>query len=257
MRARLFLCTGTLALVLAFLASNSAPANTFVLIFRTEEACIIAADSKESRTQGLDGGFTCKVHITDNVVWATTGIVRQLNGPLDLWATARSAIATGGSLDDIVSKFDTNAAEQLKTLLPWLKTANPESYKAATKIPYVVTSAFIQRGILRVTYFHLSDDRFPENIEIIRHDCPGLDCPTGHLRHFGVAAKRHVRLAPCRTNALSSLACPVSRGRRATTLSSQSGSSKWPARSKPRQAASCGDAAWAAEAGTGALPCWG
>jgi hypothetical protein len=87
-----------------------------------------------------------------------------------------------GGLDRIVSQFQSDTASQLKILLPWLRAANLESYKEATKLPYVVTSAFMQKDTVKFTYFLVPEQNAPENVEVIRHECPGADCPTGQLQ---------------------------------------------------------------------------
>jgi hypothetical protein len=179
--AHSFPCIGIFSIVLVSLSASSASASSLVLVFRTEEASVIAADSKESWSQGLDGGLTCKIHVANDIVWATTGLHRQLNGPFDVWANAESAITMDGSLHAIVSQFESITADELKNLLYWLRAANPENYKEATRLPYVITSVFIKNDTVKVTYFLVPDRNAPENVQIVRHECPGADCPTGQL----------------------------------------------------------------------------
>jgi len=159
-------------------ASSHARADTFVVVFRTEEATVIAADSKIGATQGHDGGNTCKIHITNEITWATTGIVKEVNGPFDLWAIAEAA-TQGGTLNSIVSRFERNAIDQLKETLPRIKSINPESYANAIKTGYVATAVFIYKNDLRIVFFKVPHADIPSDIEVVRNDCPGEACPVG------------------------------------------------------------------------------
>jgi hypothetical protein len=159
----------------------SPQAETFIMGFRTPEAAIIAADSKVSTAKGLDAGYACKIHIANELVWAAAGILQELRGPFNFWTIVETAISSGGSLDDIASRFEKDAIYQFKGLLVRVKRDHPDEYKEAVKNTYIATIVFIQKSslIMRIRYLVVPDEAAPESIQIVRHDCPGDACPAG------------------------------------------------------------------------------
>ena len=75
-----------LALILGVLFSIGARANTLVIVLRTEQNTIIAADAKLRKTEGGADSSVCKIHISNDVSWATTGIVQEPHKSFNLWA---------------------------------------------------------------------------------------------------------------------------------------------------------------------------
>jgi hypothetical protein len=170
--------------VAILLSSVAASANTLVILFRTEQGTVLATDSKVNVVQGqiTNGGLVCKMHTANNLVWATTGVVRETHGPFNLWSIADSAANSGGSLDEIVDRFLSNAVTSLREFLPRFKATNPQDYLSMTKGHYPATAIFIRQNAVRTTWFHLPDLDTPNNIEVAKRSCPGNSCPTGTLQ---------------------------------------------------------------------------
>jgi|ERR1700722_5841932 len=173
MTMRSFLYCG---IIVSFFASSYARGNTLVIVLRTEEASIIAADSKLAKTDGRDIGTACKIHITDQFAWATSGILNEPGGAFDIWATAETAIKAGGSFDEIVTRFDRELISQLKELPPRIKRINPRSYDEALKSGHAATIIFVKNTDVRLSDFMLPNKADPDSIEVVDQSCPGNLC---------------------------------------------------------------------------------
>jgi hypothetical protein len=158
------------------IGSFGARANTLIIVLRTEDASIIAADSKVSKASGRDVGAACKIHVTDQFVWATAGILNDPRSTFDTWTTAETTIKAGGSFNEIVSRFDRELAGQLKELLPRIKRDDPHSYDEAVKSSHPVTVIFIKSVDVRMSDFTLPNKEAPDRIEVIDQTCPGNLC---------------------------------------------------------------------------------
>src|ERR1700687_5664881 len=169
-----------LILNMAFL--SQARANTFIMVIRTNDEAIVAADSEFSNDAGVPLGRICKIHIANQFIWATSGIEMELRGPFNTRTIAESAVSGGGSLDHVVSRFETELISPLKEALIRAKTNNPQGYLEAVKSHYPVNSVFFQRNDMHVTFFGLPDVNAPDNIEVTHRICTGVasaDCPNG------------------------------------------------------------------------------
>jgi hypothetical protein len=168
-----------LALILSVLFSIGARANTLVIVLRNEQNTIIAADSKLKKTEGGNDSSVCKIHISNDVSWATTGIVQEPHKPFNLWNITEAAIKLGGSLDDVAARIEGNVGSQLKEMLPRIKRTEPNSYKEAIRTQFIATVILVRKDNLRMLDFLLPDKNAPENIKIVRRGCPGDLCPEG------------------------------------------------------------------------------
>ena len=151
-------------------------ANTLIIVLRIGGIAVLAADSQVADDDGLPNGSTCKINVTNNHVFAIAGIIREGGGPLNVRATAETAIRAGGTLEEIASKFEDALADELKGFLSRFKTNKPEQYARAFQNHQVVVSVFFEKTNFVTTTFYLPNRDFPQTIEIIRHACPG-DCP--------------------------------------------------------------------------------
>jgi hypothetical protein len=160
------------------LASGQARANTLIILLRSEQASIIAADSKVSSFQGHTDRRACKIHITDDVVWAAAGVNSETNGPFQINQIAEAAIKDGGSLDEITARFADRALAGLKTLLPELKADSPVNFDSTFKSGAAPFSVFlIKRGDARNVDIFMKDRDAPDRLEIKTRGCPGDFCP--------------------------------------------------------------------------------
>jgi hypothetical protein len=165
-----------IVLFLGAISFSDAHANTLVIMLRIDDVIFIAADSKLSKANGRDIGSACKIHVTDQFVWATSGILNDPRSTFDTWATTEAAIKAGGSFDEIVSRFDRELASQLKELLPRIKRDDPLSYDETVKSGHAVTVFFIKNFEVRISDFTLPNKETPNGIEVIDQSCPGNLC---------------------------------------------------------------------------------
>jgi hypothetical protein len=153
-----------------------AHANTLVIVLRTEQAIFVAADSKLADTDGGDRLPVCKIHIADQFVWATSGILNDKKRTFDTWATVEAAIKAGGSLSEVIERIDEILTSQLKQLLPGERLTDPRSYDIAVSAGHPITIYFIQNTDFRMSDFTLPNKEAPARIEVVNQSCPGDLC---------------------------------------------------------------------------------
>ena len=187
-------------ILIAFLLLSSAlgaSANTLVIILRTEEANIVAANSQESMWDNLPTGIICKIHITNNFVWTNIGIHNETAGPFDIWKIAESAANQGGSLDDVATRFARDTVPQLGEVLSRLKSSQPERYSVlVTKGDHSVGAViFFQGATFRGETFKVPDPTDPTNIINTSATCPGRCRKTDQLLFFSFGHNEAVNAA--------------------------------------------------------------
>jgi hypothetical protein len=165
-----------IVLFLGAISFSEAQANTLLIVLRTEDAVFVAADSKVRKTSGRDIGSACKIHVTDQITWATAGIVDDPRSTFNTWKTAETAIRAGGSFSQIVSRFDDDLANQMKELVPRIKRDDPSSYEVAVKSGHPITVVFIKNIEFRMSDFTLPNRDTSDKIEVINQSCPGNGC---------------------------------------------------------------------------------
>ena len=175
------LLLGSFFLIALCLLSRQASANTFIIVIRTEEASLIAANSKIYYAEGAGPDRTCKIHFDDDVVWTAAGINSESNGSFKIDEIGRTAINGGGTLDEIAARFERGVEAKLKILLPKIKEQRPKDYEAIAKSQFPVTAALIRKGELRTVDFFMPDSNLPDKLEIRRGACPGQVCASGRL----------------------------------------------------------------------------
>jgi hypothetical protein len=176
---------------------STACANTLVIVLRTEEASIIAADSKVGTLEGGDNGTVCKIGTTGDFIWTTSGIDDPSG--YDVRKIIVTAIEKGGSFDDIISRFELDIVSQLKQLLVEMKKTDPIKYGEAVEHGHVATPILIQKTNVRTRDITVPNKDDPNDIEVARYDCPGNGCRTGSSRLMtGVydAASAEIALHP-------------------------------------------------------------
>jgi prepilin-type processing-associated H-X9-DG protein len=153
-----------------------ANANTLIIILSDKNVTVIGADSQVSTPQGTPFGNVCKIHVTDNHVWATAGMMREVGAPFDVWVEAEAAIRAGGSSHEIATRFERAVTPELQELLPRLRAARPDDYARALRHSNAVNSVFLDGVTVETMDFTVPDLNAPQIIQVIRHSCPG-NCP--------------------------------------------------------------------------------
>jgi hypothetical protein len=163
--------------VFAFLPVSS-HANTLIVVLRAVDTAFIGADSEISLPQGTEFGKTCKIHITNDLVWATAGLVLETRGPFNVYAQAETAIRDGGTLDEIATRFELRIIDQLKEMLPRYRATDPNNYYRTIKggLNAIISVVFFKQTDLATRDFFVLDKDAPLDIQIVRHRCPG-NCP--------------------------------------------------------------------------------
>ncbi len=169
-------CGAIIVLLLGVVIFSKAQANTLIIVLRNENLAFVAADSQVADDDGLPNGSACKINITNNHVWAFAGIFQEGGGPFNARISGETAIGAGGTLQEISSRFENTVTGDLKGFLSRFKTNKPEQYARAFKNHRVLVSVLFERNDFVTTEFNLPNSDLPQNIEIIRHACPG-DCP--------------------------------------------------------------------------------
>jgi hypothetical protein len=166
--------------------SREASANTLVMVLRGEEASIIAADSKVASVKGNDLGAACKIHVSNNIAWASSGFPIDPYRGISLEAVGDEAINRGGSFDQIVLRFESAAKEWLATFLSRLRQTEPDLYDRAIDVTpkFAVSVVLLQKNFLKSSDFIIRRKDAPENVEVDRAECPGAGCPSGNGRLF-------------------------------------------------------------------------
>ena len=180
-RQNLLVLTSVIGAILFSLATEARA--TLIIVLRDDTTVIIGADSQLSNSQKMPSGNSCKIRFTNNYVWMTAGLYRD--GPFfDVWAEAQSAISAGGSLEDIVSRFERAVTNGLQEYLTGMKATQPDLYAAlVARSSNVVSSIFLERTNVVTSSFSLPDANTPQNIKVARHSCPGI-CPAERIYRF-------------------------------------------------------------------------
>jgi hypothetical protein len=185
MAIRSFLYCGIIVSLVNAAACFHARANTFIMILRFPEAIIIAADSKTGFTNSAETYAVCKIHSHDNFVWLNAGVTDEINGPFDINRIVISSIEGGGTLDEVVSRFNADALREIVQTLTRLKTSNPTAYEEIGRPPDVATVGIIKNADIAISSFILSDKGTPDSLHVELHTigtCKGC----GNWAMFGM-----------------------------------------------------------------------
>jgi hypothetical protein len=125
----------------------SAEANTLILIIRDDKTAVIGADSAISAAGIVPRGNTCKIHITNNIVWVVTGMVQETSGTFNMFAQTEMAIEQGGSLVQIASRLSQSTFGEIQRMLSRLKAGDPFGYSQVVKgAPIPIVQIFMIEG---------------------------------------------------------------------------------------------------------------
>ena len=67
-------------------------------------------------TTGVVSESVCKIHISNDIIWANAGALSGRKGRREFWDIVDSSIAAGGSFDEIVSRAETVIFGHLKII---------------------------------------------------------------------------------------------------------------------------------------------
>lgn len=160
----------TISVFVALFAWTSCHATT-ILVLYTPMAVFFGADSKlvvknwhVSPAQPHDAGLACKIHVSNNVVWASAGFLAETNGPFDLRTVADDVLRDATSFSDAVHRLDSEVARQYPAF-------RKRSIEAGAKPRIVGTDVAISgfESSMRLTLL-----RFGSSYSEI--DCPGEKC---------------------------------------------------------------------------------
>jgi hypothetical protein len=95
-----------------------------------------------------------------------------------LWAIAAASINSGWSLENAVSRFETNAVVGLKEMLPRL---NQHALEQTLETPHAATAVFIYGTTVKYRDFVVPDKTRLDDIHVTGSDCPGVavECSQG------------------------------------------------------------------------------
>lgn len=154
-----------LAAVLAFaLASLPLHATTIIMVFMPGRV-YIAADSKLSSVNGESNGIVCKLHVADNYVWASSGLLHESQRPFDLEQLVPASMGSGSPFPESID----NLEAQLRAVYPQLVDDVSATGASAEKAQIGIALANLQKaGEVSEIYIARSG--------LQRRDCPSQSC---------------------------------------------------------------------------------
>jgi hypothetical protein len=148
---------------------------TTILVLYTPNAVFFGADSRlviEGRQRAEDG-TVCKIHISDNLVWASAGLLAEAAGPFDLRTIAAHALRDDSSFRSAVRRLKSDVASQYQA---FRNRAIEDGVNPTTANTNIAISGFDKHARLTVLHFGRSDSRI---------SCPGKKCPEFGLEELG------------------------------------------------------------------------
>jgi hypothetical protein len=169
--------------VAVVLLSSQATANTSIIVVRTENFTVIAADSKLTTSDGTVAGTACKIHVANDVVWVEAGLKSENGGPLDVWRTIAEAVESKKSPEDLIDDLRDPLKIELSMFLRRFRIDRPDQYyKIVLMDGYnPIEIAVMQGNIMDTMFFVIPDRNDPNNIAVVAKYCPGPDCPDGNV----------------------------------------------------------------------------
>jgi hypothetical protein len=175
--------------VMCGLASWQARANTLIILLRSEEVSIVAADSKLRFSDGRNPSDVCKIHVDGNFVWTNSGLSSDENGLFNIVEIARTAIHASDSLNEVAARFEQEILSRLRPFLVKVKEERPFDYKEVMKSPVVISVLVLRRNETRHIDFVVEDSAKPDHIAIRHKQCPGDACTSSdqYVGMLGIA----------------------------------------------------------------------
>lgn len=106
-------------LLLALFISLPARATSIVVLYGPD-AVFIASDSKVASVDGKISWPGCKIHITKNYVWASSGFSFELNGPFDIEKLVPESLGDGEPSAASLNILESRLKASFNSLLPKL-----------------------------------------------------------------------------------------------------------------------------------------
>jgi hypothetical protein len=154
---------------------------TTVILFRTPDFVVVAADSKVSTPDGVNVGLTCKIHVSDNLVWVEAGFIEEPGGKFNIADIIRDAVHSDKSFEENVPDIKNAVLEKLSNFLPGYKERSPVVYNKAVPFDnFPAVQLLLVRGtsVARLDFI-IEHKETPGRISIIEHDCVSGNCPEG------------------------------------------------------------------------------
>jgi hypothetical protein len=119
---------GSCGLIVALFLCALSCYGTTVIVMRTADGILVAADAKVTR-QGSTSPPRCKIHQYGNVFVAIAGVNKNDGAGLDTEQVVRTALATPGPLLSQVESFRTATSKYLLAEVESVKKSNPSLYE--------------------------------------------------------------------------------------------------------------------------------
>ncbi len=153
---------------------------TIVVAIRTLDAVHVGVDSKviSIRCAIANAPIEQKLHQVSDVVFAHAGLFRDVQGKLDVVATATASIAAGGELEQVADHFVATIESQLSASLHDVREQNPPYFRAKLQRPLEVLFVSARDGVPKivVVFFEVADPTSGRlGFRVTRLRCPG-DC---------------------------------------------------------------------------------
>lgn len=157
------------------LATAPASFATTIVIVRTRNVVIIAADSK-AQYQGVQGmPQVCKVAKQNETYFVIAGLAHDTARGFLANRTIASAIARGNTFEEQTNAVESDMLEALGKELVLLKAEDPEGFKFTVtgESPSSIALVTVENGIPKVAVLSFLYDKASERMSVQRDSCPG------------------------------------------------------------------------------------
>jgi Proteasome subunit len=157
--------TGLIQVLVLFLVFAPTALGTTIVVIRTPQEVVIAADSFGTiQGDGLSPSTesVCKIYqVNRELFFAVSGLVRDPQSGFSIPKVVGSAAAEGGSVSDILARTESAVIAAVLRELPEVKKRDPAGYEKLIKAKGAVTVmlAGIEKGVPLATSFSLGLER--------------------------------------------------------------------------------------------------
>ncbi len=151
---------------------------TTILVLYTPEAVFIASDSKIASTDMKVTWFGCKIHVTENYVWASAGLSFELDGPFSLEKLVPQVLGNEVPSTTSLDRLEFQIRSAFESLIPKLTLIGFDLNKANIGVAIVDT-----RTIGKVYEMFITTKTF------VREQYPGGDMSPHGFVAFGEHGK--------------------------------------------------------------------
>ena len=151
---------------------------TTILVIYSPEAVFIAVDSKVTSTDGKISRSDCKIHISENYIWGTAGLLSETNGPFNMDKLIPKVMGSGPVTTAALDEMEKQVKSSFNSLIPTLVAQGFNLDNAQINVVIIDKKRLGKFSEIQVT-----KSRFE------RKDCPSASCAEMGFFAFGEHGK--------------------------------------------------------------------